>query len=253
MAESLGQSADTKLVSIILPSRKRPHRLLNSLDSLYATANNPEDLEVVIRFDDDDPESLEVMPVLRSMGAKVLVGSRYKGYASLHVFTNECAEECVGKWFFLWGDDAIMTTKGWDDVIRATKYKLCIIKFNDKFLPGPGGFSCFPIIPRLWFEILGHVSLQSACDVWIEEARRVAGLTQWWHPEIRIKHFNPANGRGIHIMKEHYDETFKEVRELQLTKTLAEAHSKETKKKQRKDGKKLREYIHATSPKIAVL
>jgi hypothetical protein len=67
---------------------------------------------------------------------------------------------------FFWNDDAVMETTGWDTEI--TKYTgefklLAVHTHNDH------PYSIFPIVPRAWLDLIGHLSLHSMNDAWLSQ------------------------------------------------------------------------------------
>lgn len=107
---------DRPLVSFLLPSRTQPGKahtaatLLKSLESITANGTNTNAYEVLIRFDADDTESIDLIPRIHEIFAptvakvKIIVGPR-RGYEGLHCYYNELAAIATGELLFLWNDD----------------------------------------------------------------------------------------------------------------------------------------------------
>jgi glycosyltransferase involved in cell wall biosynthesis len=80
------------LVSILLPTRKRINHLITCLESIRNKTSNLKDIEVVLRIDNDDTETLENMDKIyefdSSFDLKVIVDDRWNGYADLHLIHN---------------------------------------------------------------------------------------------------------------------------------------------------------------------
>jgi len=107
---------DRPLVSFLLPTRvvpgeaHTPSALLNSLKSIVATSSDSNAYEVLIRFDDDDVASLEVIPQIHELFAptiadlKIIIGPRHY-YTGLHHYYNELAAISTGELLLLWNDD----------------------------------------------------------------------------------------------------------------------------------------------------
>ena len=79
-----------KLVSILIISRNRFDSLLEAVDSIVQTAKNLERVEILIRFDDDDDDSLLRLNELPKdkVDMNIIVGKRW-GYEFLHEYVNE--------------------------------------------------------------------------------------------------------------------------------------------------------------------
>ena len=107
------------LVSIILPTRKRFDVLLKSVKSLYDRATQQEHIELLLRFDEDDVESIRRVSELDNItkNYKYVIGDRLDGYYSLDVFVRELCEISTGEFLLLWNDDALMMSSGWDDYV----------------------------------------------------------------------------------------------------------------------------------------
>ena len=69
------------LVSIILPTRKRFDVLLKSVKSLYDKATQQEHIELLLRFDEDDVESIRRVSELDKItkNYKYVIGDRLDG------------------------------------------------------------------------------------------------------------------------------------------------------------------------------
>lgn len=166
------------MISVLLPSRGRPHSLAASIGSLLDKATKPIQVEVLVAADPDDDATQEQATRIGDYETRMHPGwdpvrlwvapERF-GYAQIHRYYNALATMARGRWCLLWNDDATMLTDGWDTVIMAQAPAVLALASN---LPG-GNF--FPAWPRAWTEHLGHVSMSPNVDVWISEVgRRVA-------------------------------------------------------------------------------
>ena len=157
-------------ISILLPTRGRSDALMRSLTSLRDLATDFSTIEILFGMDNNDAVGLEnmlhhVIPWIEQHNiAHKIVIFEPMGYHNLHRYLNGLAESSKGHWLFFWNDDAIMKTQGWDTYIRGKtgEFKLLsVITHNEH------PYSIFPIIPRAWFEILGHISKHSLNDAWV--------------------------------------------------------------------------------------
>jgi hypothetical protein len=161
------------LVTVLLPTRQRPHLVERSIRSLLANADTPADVEIAVAFDQDDDQSREYlnsMPwneLVNSFGAVSKVfETPIWGYSELHKYYNLLAEHAHGQWLLIWNDDAVMKTPGWDSLIRDHADFVGLLhmsteNYRDKF-------ALFPLIPRVWTNIFGCVSLSNSNDSWIQ-------------------------------------------------------------------------------------
>jgi hypothetical protein len=159
-------------ISILLPTRGRSDALMSSIQSLYDLADDPGTIEFLFGMDNDDVVGMEnmlhnVIPWIEKYKVqhKIVIFERY-GYNNLHKYVNGLAEHSQGSWLFFWNDDAVMQTAGWDARIRekSGEFKLLSVHTHNEH-----PYSIFPILPRKWFEILGHISQHSSNDAYVSQ------------------------------------------------------------------------------------
>ena len=159
-------------ISILLPTRGRSEALMSSIQSLYDLADDFSSIELLFGMDNDDVVGMEnmlntVCPWIEAtkIQHKIVIFERY-GYNNLHKYVNGLAEHSQGSWLFFWNDDAVMRTSGWDSRIREKtgEFKLLSVHTHNEH-----PYSIFPILPRKWFEILGHISQHSSNDAWVSQ------------------------------------------------------------------------------------
>jgi hypothetical protein len=159
-------------ISILLPTRGRAQALMSSIQSLCTLAEDFTSIEMLFGVDNDDVVGMEnmlknVCPWIEqnNINHKILVFEP-QGYNNLNTYVNGLAEHSQGSWLFFWNDDAVMKTPGWDARIRERtgEFKLLsVYTHNDH------PYSIFPILPRQWFEILGHISQHSSNDAYVSQ------------------------------------------------------------------------------------
>ena len=159
-------------ISVLLPTRGRSDALMSSIQSLYDLAEDFSSIELLFGMDNDDVVGMEnmlhnVIPWIEKHNVlhKIVIFERF-GYNNLHKYVNGLAEHSQGSWLFFWNDDAVMNTQGWDTRIREKtgEFKLLSVHTHNEH-----PYSIFPILPRKWFEILGHVSQHSSNDAWVSQ------------------------------------------------------------------------------------
>jgi hypothetical protein len=162
----------SELLSILLPTRGRTEMLERSVGSLLDHASDAANIEWLMAFDDDDADSLEYFKtkilsrIESSGGAYEIMMFPRLGYQRLNEYINALAAEAQGEWMIFWNDDAVMEHQGWDDEIRSHTGKFVVQAF-DTHKGHP--YSIFPIVPRAWFDVLGHLSLHPLNDAWISQ------------------------------------------------------------------------------------
>lgn len=159
-------------VSVLLPARGRPEPLLESLRSLIDTATKPERIEVLIAFDNDDVDTINyctanILPYLDSKKCKfTVVKFERLGYIRLNEYLNHLTKYSHGSWFFFWNDDAVMTTYAWDTVIRENSKEFALLRAETNH---EHPYAIFPILPRKWVEVTGHLSPHQINDAWTSQ------------------------------------------------------------------------------------
>ena len=159
-------------ISILLPTRGRAQALMSSIQSLCTLAEDFSSIEVLFGVDNDDVVGMEnmlhnVCPWIEEhkINHKIVVFEP-QGYNNLHTYVNGLAENSQGSWLFFWNDDAVMKTPAWDARIRERtgEFKLLSVYTHNNH-----PYSIFPILPRQWFEILGHISQHSSNDAYVSQ------------------------------------------------------------------------------------
>lgn len=156
-------------VSVLLPTRGRSHILKRSIRSLLDHAQQPEQVEYRLAFDTDDRGSFayfsdEIAGDIDSAGSSyTCLGFDPMGYENLHQYVNQLAAGAQGRWLFFWNDDAVMETEGWDNIIADHQEFAVLRVLTHREHP----YAIFPVVPKTWFEILGHLSQHQLSDAWI--------------------------------------------------------------------------------------
>lgn len=159
-------------ISILLPTRGRTDQLDASLSSLIDLADNPSSLEFLLAFDNDDKKSSQyflehISSKLDNADSKYYVYEFERlGYQKLNEYINALAKYARSPWWVFWNDDAIMLDHSWDSEISKQEDRFCIQAF-DTHRRHP--YSIFPIVPRAWYDFLGHLSQHPLSDAYISQ------------------------------------------------------------------------------------
>ena len=132
-------------------------------------------VEVLLAFDDDDIETAEYLKTDPIPNSRVVVGPRV-GYGGLHLYVNALARIATGDWLFLWNDDCIMETQGWDSVVGEYDGQMVVLNPQSNHSNQERGQCVFPIVPRRMVEILGHFSLSNHNDTYVEHIANRLGI-----------------------------------------------------------------------------
>ena len=97
------------LISLLLPTRGKPNLAGRFLRSLHETAHHPEEIEVVLGVDDDDPQSHSISH--DGLASKMLI---LPAGLTMGALNRACFEASTGRYVMLINDDVIVRTPGWD-------------------------------------------------------------------------------------------------------------------------------------------
>ena len=218
----------TYLVSAILPTRGRFELCCRSIDSLFSTAINPDSIEVLIGYDNDDIEAANKLKEYykNKENIRFFEYPRY-GYKYLNKYVNDLSLKSNGQWLFLWNDDAIMETYGWDEYILSYEDRFCCICPMSNI----GYTGLFPLIPKKWVELTGHFAQNCSNDTWVEDIARTVGI---YVDEYRI---NIMHDRGD-LTGNNKDSTF-----CERVYDTEYYYSEEQKAMRQIDANKISEYL----------
>lgn len=183
------------LVSILLPTRRRPAFCAASIDSFFSLANDKAGLEFILKIDDDDEETIKLYEKLKQLpiDIKAIISPRGKGYSHFHHWINEMAAMAKGEWLFVSNDDCRMASQDWDqtlltaNIIGDSPWHGCteIINFLCITIDRPEATE-FYFLRRKVFDILGHVSLNPHCDTWVTAV--LCGVSSTFKIPVYIHH-----------------------------------------------------------------
>lgn len=192
-------------ISILLPTRGRTDQLHRSVMSLIDLADDASDIEWCFGFDNDDTDSYQyfeknVLPEIeKTEGTYLCLGFERLGYGRLNEYVNALAHRSHGRWMVFWNDDAVMQTQGWDSVIKSHTGTFCLQAFDTH---NKHPYSIFPIVPREWLEVVGHLSLHALNDAWLSQIA--------WMLDIMKRIDVAVDHERFDLTGKNQDDTFKE-------------------------------------------
>lgn len=185
------------MISVVFASRGRASQLTRAVQTLFGTAADPAQVEVLVACDPDDDETRRV----QLDGLTVWTAPQRYGYRGLHLYMSALAIQARGDWLMIWDDQAEMLTPGWDTVIESSGPAVLYPQANAGF-----DFNIIPIWPRSWFTALGHVAPYNHIDTYLQRLGEALGL----HRKIAVTMIhNRADITGI-----PEDDTYREGRKL---------------------------------------
>lgn len=113
------------IISLLVPTRKRPASMERVWKSANETAIKPLALQIVFYIDEDDIESIEKLQqmIKEEKNAHGTNSMRVDGVIGRRIIVgsdmwNRAYESAIGELLFFGGDDVIFRTKGWDNRVR---------------------------------------------------------------------------------------------------------------------------------------
>lgn len=181
------------MISLLLPTRNRPESVARFVDYAVGKATCPDQVQVLFYVDDDDET---VMPELPEQ-AEVIRGPR----VVMSDYWNKLAMLARGEIMGLMGDDIIIRTKGWDEIVCSAfdeiPDKIAYVHGKDGLQDGRLGTHGF--LHRRWIQAVGkmtgpHFSCDYA-DAWINDIANMLGRRVYL-PYLMTEHWHPAAGKG---------------------------------------------------------
>jgi len=174
------------LISVILPSRKRPEFLNEVLYSIYSLADlsNP-NFEIIVKVDFDDLETLQYINNWSNEYENLyfIVSSRKQGFLNLVDFLEDMIDLSKGKYILGANDDMLFKTQNWNTVLesRLTEFKI--------YFPYVNGYrESFWCIPKELYTTLGHIAHHNQTDTYLNWLGQVLGIIEYID-DVELYHY----------------------------------------------------------------
>lgn len=183
------------MISVLFPSRGRPHNIARMVNSARDTASDPSNVEFSIYLDDDDLHSIAES---KALGIEhITVGPRIV----LSQMWNKAYEVAQGPIYMHGGDDIVFRTERWDDYVetafRACKDKILLVHGRDGHWEERFGTHSF--IHENWIKTVGYfVPPYFSCDyndTWLNEVANALRRRKYIG-QILTEHLHPAFGKA---------------------------------------------------------
>lgn len=144
------------MISLLLPTRQRPHNLVRLVESINATKTT-EIVELVTYIDTDDRTYDDLT---LDITWKRVYGPRHiDGKVNLSVMWNECYKHSDGDILMHCGDDIVFRTEGWDFKVASlfdrTPDKI-LFAFGNDGIQDANDFGTHGFIHNAWVEAVGY-------------------------------------------------------------------------------------------------
>ena len=210
-----------KLISILLPTRKRVKLLKECLDSLNNKTQDKSLVEILIKIDTDDQETIDFInqyKTISSIDIKDIITDRKNGYGSLDEHMNNLVLYSEAEFLFGLNDDVEMLTDGWEQTYIPYTGKNFFLATNVVSIKDGittqlwSGYNAFPTIPHDIKQHMGALQGHIMLDDWWEHVVRPIrdqgfDLNRWINVTILNK--RPDGGE---ITNSPMDQTFFESR-----------------------------------------
>jgi len=188
-------------ISLLLPTRGRVQMLQRLFDSLVATADGIETVEVILYIDEDDMATQAVdHPMLR------LVRLVKPPRQPMGRMNQQCYEASTGRYVMLINDDVVARTRGWDRRIKDSFGKfpdeIALVYGNDLYQGE--ALSTMPVLSRRVCELIGGVCPQGYHNTYIDLHlfdlfKKLAKLGQRrlvYHGDLIFEHLHHEAGKA---------------------------------------------------------
>jgi len=210
-----------KLISVLIPTRKRVSLLKECLDSLNDKTQDKSLVEILLKIDTDDQETIDFVKqykVTSSIEIKDIITDRKNGYGSLDEHMNNLVSYSESEFLLGLNDDVEILTDGWEQFYKPYKGKNFFLAINiiaikngltTKLWPD---YNAFPTIPHDIKNHIGALQGHIMLDDWWEHVMRPIrnqglDLNRWI--DVTILNKRPDGGE---ITNSPMDQTFAESR-----------------------------------------
>ncbi len=210
-------------ISLLAPTRNRILKLQKFLDSIQFTCNDLNNIEVIIRVDNDDKTSISFLEEYKmkvNYDLYMILGERGGGYIDGPKWLESFLEKAKGQLIFYLADDAQFLTKDWDTIL-IDSYDKCkhgdkIVMFRTKHNQEENpAFPLFPVLTMEWIKVTGHFCQCYQVDTELHFLSKLINRNILLE-SITVFHDRPDHETGI--SHGEVDKTFVEGRWLESKK-----------------------------------
>lgn len=191
-----------KTISIMLVTRGRLQGMIETIDSLIDNCKDKSKVELLIKLDPDDTESVNhcTTKLRDDVDSEVVIEPRGRGYYDMNVHYNHLWPRTKGQLLSFMSDDMMCETYGWDELIEPyAKQRLVGLWPQHKDIGG----NLSPILHRSLLELAGtcgHVPVDIFWEFINRHVPFFVPLDGHNGPEVVFRHVRGRHG---------YDYSFK--------------------------------------------
>jgi GT2 family glycosyltransferase len=184
------------LCSILLPTRSRPERLRETVESFYAHGEFGK-FEMLLAIDFDDDASFAATSLLADEfpDLKVFRGERRSGWPDLNIRYTELAKQSSAPWVWMMNDDCLVHGN-WISALKGCPSGLVhpeIYRIGQSVYrhDATGGF---PIVPNGVWREYGYPGIQHPPDTFLNDLCREQRLPFSFMAGVEISHQRKVDG-----------------------------------------------------------
>jgi len=161
------------IVSVLIPTNNRIGSLQSSLESLSENIEQRARVEILVRADNDDQQTIKFLEANPKLWSLMIHGD-VTGYENLHLIYDELFRMARGQFMFIWQDDALMQTKGWDaKVMEHASMDLYPLYLDPRAVVNDARYNfIFPIVHRAYWHVLNRFSAVPHVNRYVYEVMR---------------------------------------------------------------------------------
>lgn len=177
------------MISILLPTRKRPKELRRMVESVRDTAS--QEVDICLYIDEDDPLSA---PVAEELELGYKVGPRIRKITQAW---NELLPIARGEIYQQGNDDTVYVTTAWDEMVQTAfddlPDKIMCLHGSDVYGHG-SNFGPHAFVHKTWTDCLGYFIApyfsSDFGDAWLCELANMIGRRRYLPFNIEHRHFS---------------------------------------------------------------
>lgn len=189
---------NSKLISVVCPSRGRPAQLSNMVESALKHAAEPQNIEFCIYIDIDDDSYSRQHGLFQNSKVKFLKGPRLW----LSLAANTLLTITEGDYIFWCGDDVEFKTNNWDLILKneidSFQDKLCVAYPND-MANYEQKYATNGMVHREWINLFGHLFTphmrDNGTDFWISDVAASVGRLVYRN-DVLVEHKQYRQGKS---------------------------------------------------------
>jgi hypothetical protein len=169
-------------ISFLSTVRGSLDNFYNAIKSIFNLARYPDSIELLIRFDNDDPSWSQFVKsdVANQYNIKVFVGERV-GYSQMFRMMNQLFVSSVGCIISGFSKDQMIHTAEWDCEVYKNiddfsfLFPHGYVRHNNKFIYDHLS-RLSPFIPRAVFDVIGYYGIPSLSDTYLDRLSYICGI-----------------------------------------------------------------------------